>query len=166
MKKKFTLVSVPTLLTILFIGVIAFFAMFFGVFYLAYQSNQREENRRDAHANIRKINSLQRNYATNHNGKFAKDFDELIKSNGLDEKFNGQKPVVNGYVFEMKIIEGSADNIVSYSINADPQIDSGIQATGNWHYYSDSGSFQVKFTEEKRQANALDEIIRGRIQPF
>ena len=139
--------------------VIAIIALLIGVGVPAWQSMVRNGNETTAAQSIQTLKTLQAQYASKHQGKFAPNFDELIKSLQLDEKFKGQNPVVNGYIFTMKVEEPSQTKPSFYSINADPQVSEGIQATGTRHFYFDSTLATTKSTEENRPAKADDPSI-------
>ena len=49
-------------------------------------------------------------------------FEEMRKENLLDSRFDGTTPVVDGYVYTMKIIPKSTSAQPGYTINADPQV--------------------------------------------
>jgi prepilin-type N-terminal cleavage/methylation domain-containing protein len=136
--------------------VIAIIALLIGVGVPAWQSMVRRGNETTAAQSIQTIKTLQTTYASKHQGKFAANFDELIKSVQLDEKFAGTTPVVNGYVYTMKVEEPSATKPAFYSINADPQVAEGVTATGTSHFYFDSTLGTTKATEENRPAKADD----------
>ena len=136
--------------------VIAIIALLIGVGVPAWQSMVRSGNEASAAQNIQTIKTLQAQYASKHKGKFAPNFDELIKSVQLDENFAGATPVVNGYTFSMKVEEQSQTKPSFYSINADPQVAEGVTATGTRHFYFDSTLGATKSTEENRPAKADD----------
>jgi prepilin-type N-terminal cleavage/methylation domain-containing protein len=139
--------------------VIAIIALLIGVGVPAWQSMVRNGNETTAAQSLQTIKTLQAQYASKHQGKFAANFDELIKSASLDEKFAGTNPVVNGYIFTMKVEEQTGTKPAFYSVNADPQVSEGIQATGNRHFYFDSTLATTKATEENRPAKADDPSI-------
>lgn len=139
--------------------VIAIIALLIGVGVPAWQSMVRSGNETTAVQSLNTIRTLQSQYASKHSGKFAKDFDELIKSVSLDEKFKGAKPVVNGFIFEMKVDEPSGNKPAFFSVSADPQVDTGLQATGSRHFYFDSTLSTIKFTEDSRPAKPDDPSI-------
>ena len=136
--------------------VIAIIALLIGVGVPAWQSMVRSGNETTAAQAIQTIKTLQTQYASKNQGKFAANFDELIKSVQLDDKFKGQNPVVNGYIFTMKVEEPSQTRPAFYSINAAPQVADGITATGTRHFYFDSTLGTTKATEESRPAKADD----------
>ena len=139
--------------------VIAIIALLIGVGVPAWQAMVRNGNETTAAQSLQTIKTLQAGYSSKHNGNFAPNFDELIKSASLDEKFKTENPVVNGYIFTMKVEEKSTTKPSFYSINADPQVSEGIQATGNRHFYFDSSLSTTKATEENRPAKAEDPSI-------
>ncbi len=139
--------------------VIAIIALLIGVGVPAWQSMTRSGNETAATQNLDTIRKLQIQYASKHQGNFAPTFDELIKSVQLDDKFKGENPVVNGYIYTMKVQESSGTQPAFYSINADPQVSEGLTATGTRYFYFDSTLSTMKFTEENRPATAEDPSI-------
>jgi hypothetical protein len=105
---------------------------------------------------ISTIRTLQGQYASKHQGKFASNFDELIKSVHLDEKFKGESPVVGGYIFTMKVESPLHTRPAFYSINADPVHLGDFIVNKASHYYFDSNLKTIKVTAENRQANEHD----------
>jgi prepilin-type N-terminal cleavage/methylation domain-containing protein len=134
--------------------VIAIIALIVGIGIPAYRAMVNNGNETSAVTSINTIKTLQANYASKHQGKFAPNFDELIKSVQLDERFTGESPVVNGYIFKMTVQESSGSKPSFYSINADPQTGSGTR-----HFYFDSSLGTTKTTEEERPAKADDKSI-------
>ena len=139
--------------------VIAIIALLIGVGVPAWQSMVRNGNETTAVQSVNTIRTLQGQYASKHRGNFAPNFDELIKSVQLDEKFRGESPVVNGYIYKLTVQESSGTQPAFYSVVADPQVSEGVTATGNRHFYFDSTLGTIKSTEENRPAKADDPSI-------
>ena len=138
--------------------VIAIIGLLIGVGSIAWQAVIRSGNETTAAQSIDNIRKFQAQYASRNKGNFAT-FDELIAKVSLDEKFAGERPVINGYIFSMNVIPGSASTPPSYSINADPQVAEGISSTGTRHFYTDSSLSSIKGTDENRPAKADDPAI-------
>ena len=139
--------------------VIAIIALLIGVGVPAWQSMVRSGNETAAAQNLNTIRTLQAQYAAKHGGEFGS-FAELVDSVQLDEKFKeGDNPVLNGYVYTLKVEAPSATQPSFYSINADPQVSEGISSTGTRHFYFDSTLGTIKQTEENRPATADDEKL-------
>jgi prepilin-type N-terminal cleavage/methylation domain-containing protein len=138
--------------------VIAIIGLLIGVGSYAWGTMIRSGNESAAAQTINQIRVFQSQYAGKSRGRFAS-FDELISSVGLDERFKGERPVVNGYIFTMTIEEPSGSKPAFYSITADPQVPEGVQATGKRHFYSDSSLGSIKATEENRPSKADDPSI-------
>ena len=138
--------------------VIAIIGLLIGVGAIAWGAMIKAGNETAAAQTIDRMRTYQAQYAARNRGKFAK-FDDLIKSAGLDEKFTGERPVVNGYVFTMIVEDPTADRPAFYSISADPQVAEGVTATGNRHFYTDSSLGTIKGTDENRPAKADDQSI-------
>jgi prepilin-type N-terminal cleavage/methylation domain-containing protein len=137
--------------------VIAIIALLIGVGVPAWQSMVKSGNETSAAQTIQTIRTCQSSYAGKHKGKFALNFAELVTSGCLDgDQFQGETPLINGYIFTMKSEEPSGTKPAFYSVNVDPQVPTGIQATGNRHFYFDSTLGAVKTTDENRPATAQD----------
>jgi hypothetical protein len=108
---------------------------------------------------INTLRTLQGQYASKHQGKFAPNFDELIKSVQLDEKFKGESPVVSGYIYKMTVQQSSKSQAAFYTITADPIIDEDSYTKSSLHYYFDSALGIIQYTKENRQATAGDPSI-------
>ena len=133
--------------------VIAIIGLLIGISGYAWQVMVRRGNEAAALGYINKINTAQAHYASKHHGRFAATFDQLIKLNLLDKRFDGERPVLDGYVFSLKAEEKP---VKSYSVNADPEVAGGVTATGHTHYYLDSTLHTITFTNEDRPAGAQD----------
>ncbi len=139
--------------------VIAVIALLVAVAIPGYQYVIRTVNETSTAKAMDTIRSLQTGYASKHQGRFAPTFAELITSTDLDEKFKGDSPVVNGYIYKLTVQEPSGSKPAYFSLNADPQVSEGIQATGKRHFYIDSAISGIKSTEENRPAKADDPSI-------
>lgn len=140
--------------------VIAIIALLIGVGIPAWQAMVRNGNETTAVQTIQTIKTCQTGYAGKHQGKFALSFAELAKTGCLEaDKFNGETPVINGYIYTMKVEEPSGTKPSFFSVNVDPQVGEGIQATGNRHFYYDSSLGGTKATDENRPAKADDQSI-------
>ncbi|MBC7909015.1 MAG: prepilin-type N-terminal cleavage/methylation domain-containing protein [Pyrinomonadaceae bacterium] len=116
--------------------VIAIIGILIGVGVPAWRIIIRRGNETSAIQVLESIRKSQADYSLGHRGEFGT-FDQLIKEGNLDERFAGEKPVVNGYVFTIKVIPKSANQPSSFTVNADPQVSEGISATGKRHFYID-----------------------------
>lgn len=135
--------------------VIAIIGLLIGVGSYGWGVMVRSGNENAAQQTISNIRTNQLQYAGKHQGKFAT-FEQLIQAGQLDERFTGEAPVVNGFVFTMKVDPPSATQPAKYSVNADPQVSEGVSRTGDRHFYTDSTLSTIKTTEENRQAKAED----------
>lgn len=137
--------------------VIAIIGLLIGVGTFGWQAMMRAGNETTAAQSLDKIRTFQAQYAAK-NKSFGS-FDDLIRTVGLDEKFAGERPVVNGYTFTMVVEPASPSQPAFYSINADPQVPDGVSATGSIHYYTDSNVSTIKSTTENRPAKPDDSSI-------
>ena len=138
--------------------VIAIIGLLIGVGAIAWGAMIRSGNENAAAQMIDRIRTYQVQYAARNRGKFGK-FDDLIRVSGLDDKFTGERPVVNGYMFTMTVEDATDSRPAFYSVNADPQVAEGVTATGTRHFYTDSSLGTIKGTDENRPAKADDPSI-------
>jgi prepilin-type N-terminal cleavage/methylation domain-containing protein len=126
--------------------VIAIIGLLIGVGSLAWSAVIRSGNETTAAQQMKNLQGFESQYAARNKGNFAT-FDELIKAVQLDEKFAGEAPVVNGYVFTMVITPASSNSPAKYEIWADPQA-SGVSGTGTRHFYTSSAISTIKGNDE------------------
>jgi prepilin-type N-terminal cleavage/methylation domain-containing protein len=138
--------------------VIAIIGLLIGVGSIGWTVMVRSGNENAAQQTLDNIRKFQIDYAGKHQGRFAT-FAEFIQSGHLDERFAGENPVVNGYVFSMRVEDKTSAKPAFYSVNADPQVPDGIQATGTRHFYTDSSLGTIKSTDENRPAKTDDPSI-------
>ncbi len=137
--------------------VIAIIGLLIGVGSIAWGAMIRAGNENAAAQTLDRIRTFQVQYAARNRGKFAT-FDQLVTSAGLDEKFTGDRPVVNGYIFTMTLEEPSDARPGSFKVNADPQVPTGITATGTRFFYTDSSIGSIK-ANDTQPAKAEDPSI-------
>lgn len=118
--------------------VIAIIGILIGVGVAGYRSAIKAANEAAAVKTLRSIAEQQMLYYNGHQRSAFGTFEEMRKENYLDARFESAMPVVDGYVYTMKVIPKSATAQPTYTINADPQVATGVGATGKNHYYVDS----------------------------
>ncbi len=137
--------------------VIAVIALIVAIGIPAWTIMIRSGNENSALQTLDRVRMLQSQYAGAHQGNFA-NFEELIKTAGLDERFKGEAPVINGYIFKLEVTPKSTSQPASYKINADPQVPTGVQATGSRFFYTDSGLSTIK-QNDSQTAGAGDPSV-------
>lgn len=96
-------------------------------------------------------------YNGNKRGSFGT-FDEMLAGQLLDTRFAGTSPVVDGFVYNMRVIPKATTRKAGFAVNADPLVTEGFGATGKRHFYvdSDSGTIHVN---SRQPATASDPRI-------
>lgn len=120
--------------------VIAIIGILIAVGVTGWRAAVRSANEAAAIKTLRTIAEQQMLYYNAHQRSTFGTFDEMLKEGLLDSRFAGGTPVVEGYVFTMKVIPKSTTQQAGYTTNADPQVTEGVGATGKNHYYLDSNS--------------------------
>jgi len=118
--------------------VIAIIGILIAVGVTGWKAAVKSANEAAAVKTLRTIAEQQMLYYNSHQRSSFGTFDEMLKENLLDTRFSGSTPVVEGYVFTMKVTAKSTTQQAGYIVNADPQVTEGIGATGKNHYYLDS----------------------------
>src|SRR5687768_14368481 len=129
--------------------VIAIIGILIAVGITGYKAAMRAANEAAAVKTLRSIAEQQMLYFNANQRKSFGTFEEMRKANLLDSRFEGATPVVDGYVYTMKVIAKSTTEQAGYTINADPQIPEGVSATGTNFYFvsSDTNTIHVNATQ-------------------
>jgi prepilin-type N-terminal cleavage/methylation domain-containing protein len=120
--------------------VIAIIGILIAVGVTGWKAATKSANEAAAVKTLRSIAEQQMLYYNSHQRSAFGTFEEMIKENLLDTRFSGSTPVVDGYVYTMKVIPRSTSQQAGYTVNADPQVSEGVGATGTNHFYVDSDS--------------------------
>jgi prepilin-type N-terminal cleavage/methylation domain-containing protein len=132
--------------------VIAIIGILIGVGVAGYRSAIKAANEAAAVKTLRSIADQQMLYFNAHQRNAFGTFEEMRKENLLDSRFDGTTPVVDGYVYTMKVIPKSTTAQAGYTINADPQVPTGVSATGKNHYYVDSDTNTIHVNDSQPAA--------------
>ncbi len=138
--------------------VIAIIGILIAVGVTGWKAATRSANEAAAVKTLRSIAEQQMLYYNTHQRSAFGTFDEMIKDNLLDTRFAGSTPVVDGYVYTMKVIPKSTSQQPSYTVNADPQVKEGVSATGTNHFYMDSDKNTIHVNRDQ-PATAQDPPI-------
>ena len=140
--------------------VIAIIGILIAVGVTGWRAAVRSANEAAAVKTLRTIAEQQMLYYNSHQRSTFGTFDEMLKENFLDSRFAGTTPVLDGYVYTMKVIPKSTAQQPGYTVNTDPQVSEGVGATGRNHYYvdSDTNTIHVNATQP---ATAADPPIGG-----
>lgn len=120
--------------------VIAIIGILIAVGVTGWKAAVKSANEAAATQSLRTIAADQMLYYNAHQRSSFGTFDEMLKEGLLNSRFAGTTPVVEGYIFTMRVIPKSTTTQPGYAVNADPQITEGVGATGKNHFYMDSDS--------------------------
>ena len=126
--------------------VIAIIGLLIGVGSIAWGAMIRSGNESSATTILDRMRMYEAQYAGKNHGKFGS-FDQLVQAGVIDSQFAGDAPVVNGYVFRIEISEPSGSTPAAYKITAEPQVPTGVTATGNRYFFTSSSIGTIKAQE-------------------
>src|SRR5689334_5737959 len=129
--------------------VIAIIGILIGVGIAGYRSAIKAANEAAAVKTLRSIADQQMLFFNAHQRSAFGTFEEMRKENLLDSRFDGSTPVVDGYVYTMKVIPRSTSAQAGYTVNADPQVGTGVAASGKNHYYVDSDTNTIHVNDNQ-----------------
>ena len=138
--------------------VIAIIGILIAVGVTGWRAAVRSANEAAAIKTLRTIAEQQMLFYNAHQRTRFGTFDEMLKENLLDTRFAGATPVVDGYVYNMKVIPKSTTAQAGFSINVDPQVSEGVGATGKNHCYMDAETNTIH-VNETQPASATDPPI-------
>jgi prepilin-type N-terminal cleavage/methylation domain-containing protein len=140
--------------------VIAIIGILIAVGVTGWKAAMRSTNEAAAIKSMRTIAEQQMLYYNSHQRTTFGTFEEMRKENLLDNRYDGTTPVVEGYIFTMRVIPRSTSQQAGYVLNADPQVPEGVNATGKNHFYLDSDSNTIR-VNDSQPAAASDPSIGG-----
>lgn len=129
--------------------VIAIIGLLIGVGAIGWGAMIRSGNETSAAQTLDRLRTYQAQYASGNRGRFAT-FDQLIQRGVLDSDMAGEAPVKNGYVFTMEITDPSTSTPAGYKIWAEPQVSTGVTATGSRYFYTSSSLGTIKASNNGR----------------
>ena len=132
--------------------VIAIIGILIAVGVTGWRAAVRSANEAAAIKTLRTVAEQQMLYYNSHQRTTFGGFDEMLKEGLLDNRFAGTTPVVEGYVFTMRVIPRSTTQQAGYTLNADPQVTEGVGATGKNHYYLDSDTNTIRVNDSQPAA--------------
>jgi len=138
--------------------VIAIIGILIAVGVTGYKAAIKAANEAAAVKTLRSIAEQQMLFFNSHQRSPFGSFEEMRKENLLDSRYDGTTPVVDGYVYTMKVMPKSTTSQAGYSITADPQVPTGVSATGKNFYYVDSDSNTIH-VNDTQPATASDKPI-------
>ena len=124
-----------------------------GVATLGWKEALRRGNEAAAVQHLNTISVGQVQYYTE-NATYAT-FDQLIDKGFLNQRFAGDAPVVDGYVYVLRVKVASGNQKGSFTLNADPE----SPDTGTRHFFIDDKSSTVR-SNPNQPANADDAPYR------
>lgn len=129
--------------------VIAIIGILIAVGVTGWKAAVKSANEAAAIKSLRTVAEQQMLYYNAHQRSSFGTFEEMRKEGLLDDRFSAGTPVVEGYVFNMRVIPKSTTTQPGFVINADPQVTEGVGATGKNHFYldSDSNTIHVNSTQ-------------------
>jgi prepilin-type N-terminal cleavage/methylation domain-containing protein len=129
--------------------VIAIIGILIAVGVTGWKAAVKSANEAAAVKTLRTVAEQQMLYYNAHQRSSFGTFDEMLKEGLLDSRFAGGTPVVEGYVFNMRVVPKSTTTQPGFVVNADPQVTEGVGATGKNHFYldSDSNTIHVNSTQ-------------------
>lgn len=118
--------------------VIAIIGILIAVGVTGWKAAVRSANEAAAVQTLRTLTQQQMLYYNSHQRTSYGTFDEMLKDGLLDNRFAGTTPLIDGYIFTMRVVPKTTSTPPGYAINADPQSTEGVGATGRNHFFVDS----------------------------
>lgn len=133
--------------------IIPLVALLLGLGIPAYRDTIIVHNETAAYSTVKTLATAQQAYRE-HFGHYGT-FDQLVETQLIERSFAGERPVLEGYAYTMRVNPPSETAGAFYSINADPAEPGGLFPTGRAHFYFDSDISGIRFSEG-RQAGPRD----------
>jgi type IV pilus assembly protein PilE len=124
--------------------VIAIIGILIGAAVIGFKAAQKAGNEAATIQDLKTIAAVQIQYYNTNSRSFGT-FDELIKDKLVNERFAGNPPTTDGYVFTLKVVPKTPNAPSSYTLNADPQ----STDTGKNHFYIDSSDSNIRSNKDQ-----------------
>jgi Tfp pilus assembly protein PilE len=131
--------AVPVLVCLFIAGVL------FGAAVIGFKSAVRAGNEAATIQDLKTISAIEIQYYNTHERQFGT-FEDLIRQKFLNERFKGEPPITDGYVFTLKVSQVTGNGRSSYVLTADPQ----DSKTGTNHFYLDSSLTEICVNPDRR----------------
>jgi len=135
--------------------VIAIIGILIGAAVIGFKAAQKAGNEAATIQDLKTIAAVQIQYFNTNSRTFGT-FEQLTKDKLLNERFSGNPPTTDGYVFTLKVVEKTPNAPSSFTLNADPQTDN----TGKNHFYIDSGDSNIR-SNSNQPAGPTDSPFGG-----
>jgi len=135
--------------------VIAIIGILIGAAVIGFQAAQKAGNEAATIQDLKTIAAVQIQYFNTNSRTFGT-FDQLIKDKLLNERFAGNPPATDGYVFTLKVVPKTPSAPSSFTLNADPL----STGTGKNHFYIDSSDSNIRANKDQ-PAGASDAPFGG-----
>jgi hypothetical protein len=119
--------------------------VFLGAAMVGFKAARRAGNEAATIQDLKTISAIEIQYYNTHNRQFGT-FEELIRQKFLNERFRGEPPTTDGYVFSLNVSQDTGNGRSSYVLTADPQ----DSKTGTNHFYFDSSSTEIRVNPDHR----------------
>jgi len=119
--------------------VIAIIGILIAVGVTGWRAAVKSANEAAAVKTLRSIAEQQMLFYNSHQRSTFGTFEEMLKENLLDTRFSGSTPVVDGYVYTLKVIPKSTSQQAGYTISA--------TGTNSFYLDSDSNTIHVNRTQ-------------------
>src|SRR4051812_26485990 len=106
--------------------VIAIIGILIAVGVTGWKAAVRSANEAASIKTLKTIAEQQMLYYNSHQRTTFGTFDEMLKEGLLDTRFAGTTPVVDGYVYTMRVIPKSTTSQPGFAVNSDPQVTEGV----------------------------------------
>ena len=147
--QKIIIAGAAVVLIGLFLG-----GFFFGVAVYGWRAAQRAGNEAATIQNLKTVAQVEIWYFNTHNRAFAT-FDQLVREEMLSKKFEGNPPIVDGYVFTLSLSK-NVGAVTAYTLTADP-----VNGAGSGrHFYIDSVDNQVHVDSDSA-AGPRDPVVNN-----
>jgi prepilin-type N-terminal cleavage/methylation domain-containing protein len=134
--------------------VIAIIGILVGAGVVGWRTAIRAGNETAAIQTLETLKKVQADYSLAHRGEYGT-FDQLIKDGSLDDRFAGDAPVMNGYIYTMKVTPRAPGQRAFYTINANPEQPG---SSGRRYFYLDPDVGTTRQNNDQ-QASATDPTI-------
>jgi hypothetical protein len=142
MTKVVKVILIAVIAVVLLFGLLLGVMVGFGIY--GWKHALRAGNEAAAVQHLKTIEAVELQYYKTHKRNFGT-FDQLVADELLAKRFSGATPIVDGYVFTLRLTAASSGQSASFTVNADPQ----ASDTGTHHFYMSSTDGTIRVNKDR-----------------
>jgi len=142
MTKAVKVILIAVIAVVLLVALVLGVMVGLGIY--GWKAAMRSGNEAATVQHLKTIHAVELQYYNTHKLNFGT-FDQLVADEMLAKRFSGATPIVDGYIFTLRLTAASSGQAASFTVNADPE----ASDTGTNHFYMSSTDGTIRVNKDR-----------------